>query len=109
MLRAAILAACLPGLSIQAADVTRLADVTETTAAAVNRLVYPDTQRGNVVDTYHGTRVPDPYRWLEDLDAPETQAWIEAENKITERYLAKCPARPKIKQRLRSHRVLPAA
>jgi prolyl oligopeptidase len=36
---------------------------------------YPPAARGNVTDDYHGTRVADPYRWLEDLDSPETRAW----------------------------------
>ena len=43
-----------------------------------------------MVDTYHGTKVADPYRWLEDLDADRTQAWVEAQNKVTFDYLANC-------------------
>ena len=42
-------------------------------------LQYPESRRGDVVDDYHGTLVPDPYRWLEDSDTPETRAWIEAD------------------------------
>jgi prolyl oligopeptidase len=53
-----------------------------------------------VVDDYHGTQVPDPYRWLEDPDSPETRAWIEAENRLTSAYLARIPARDGIEHRL---------
>ena len=61
---------------------------------------YPPAPKSDHVDTYHGTRIPDPYRPLEELDAPGTKAWIEAENAITEKYLASVPARAKIKERL---------
>jgi len=53
-----------------------------------------------VVDDYHGTRVPDPYRWLEDSDSPETRAWIDGENQITESYLSQIAERATIRQRL---------
>ena len=61
---------------------------------------YPKARPGDQVDDYHGTQVKDPYRWLENPDEPESRAWIEAENKITFDYLAKIPARAKIKARL---------
>ncbi len=64
------------------------------------RLQYPTASKGDVVDDYHGTRVADPYRWLEDPDSPETRAWVEAENKVTFAFLEAIPARPKIKERL---------
>jgi len=41
-------------------------------------ITYPETKKGDVVDDYFGTRVPDPYRWLEDDRAPEVTAWVEA-------------------------------
>jgi len=69
-------------------------------AAAAQTLPYPAAHRGDVVDDYHGTQVPDPYRWLEDPDAPETRAWIEAENRLSEAYLAAIPARQRIRDRL---------
>ena len=63
-------------------------------------LAYPSAARGTQVDVYHGVSVADPYRWLEDTDAPATKAWIEAENKLSESFLASIPARPAIKYRL---------
>ena len=53
-----------------------------------------------MVDDYHGTKVADPYRWLEDPDSPETRAWVEAENKVTFAFLESIPQRAKIKKRI---------
>ena len=64
------------------------------------KLVYPPTLSGEQVDDYHGTRVADPYRWLEDPDSPETRTWIEAQNALTFGFLARIPAREVIRQRL---------
>ncbi|EKQ70554.1 prolyl oligopeptidase [Leptolyngbyaceae cyanobacterium JSC-12] len=61
---------------------------------------YPSSPKGNQVDTYHGTTVADPYRWLEDPDSPETKAWIEAQNTLTFGFLAQISERDRIKQRL---------
>jgi prolyl oligopeptidase len=63
-------------------------------------VVYPATRTVDAADTLHGETIPDPYRWLEDGDAPETRAWTEAQNTLTERYLAAVPARPAIRRRL---------
>jgi prolyl oligopeptidase len=60
----------------------------------------PPTQRGDVVDTLHGVEVPDPYRWLEDADAPETAAWVRAQNAVTQPYLAALPQRSHFHARL---------
>jgi prolyl oligopeptidase len=49
----------------------------------MTKLRYPPTRTVDHVDDYHGMPVPDPYRWLEDLNAPETQTWIEAQNALT--------------------------
>ncbi len=62
-------------------------------AALGQTIQYPSAHKSAVVDDYHGTPVPDPYRWLEDPDAPDSRAWIEAENRITESYLAQIPQR----------------
>ncbi|MEH2446680.1 MAG: prolyl oligopeptidase family serine peptidase [Nostoc sp.] len=63
-------------------------------------LTYPSSHKSNQVDSYHGTLVADPYRWLEDPDSEETRAWIEAQNQVTFGYLSEIPTREKIKQRL---------
>jgi prolyl oligopeptidase len=61
---------------------------------------YPAARKGDQVDDYHGVKVADPYRWLEDLDSEETRAWVEAENKLTFSFLEGIPARSAIKERL---------
>lgn len=61
---------------------------------------YPPTQRGDHVDTYHGTNVPDPYRWMEATDSADVQRWIEAQNALAQPYLEAIPARERIKQRM---------
>ncbi|MBW3618717.1 MAG: prolyl oligopeptidase family serine peptidase [Actinobacteria bacterium] len=62
---------------------------------------YPPTRRdASVVDVRAGHRIPDPYRWLEDTDAPETRTWIEAQNALTERHLAGIPERSAIRARI---------
>ena len=74
--------------------------VMETSASTPSPIKYPETKKTNQVDDYHGTKVADPYRWLENPDSPESREWIEAQNKITFDYLGKIPAREKIKSRL---------
>ncbi|MBL0209472.1 MAG: S9 family peptidase [Holophagaceae bacterium] len=61
---------------------------------------YPETRREAVVDEYFGTKVADPYRWLEDDNAADTKAWVEAQNKVTRAYLDAIPERGAIKARL---------
>jgi prolyl oligopeptidase len=65
-------------------------------------LSYPKTKRVDQFDIYHGVKVPDPYRWLEDdvRDSQEVEAWVEAENKVTEAYLRTIPEREPIRKRL---------
>ncbi len=60
----------------------------------------PVARRGDVVDDHHGELVADPYRWLEDTDAPETAAWVHAQNARTESFLAAVPERDAIRARL---------
>ncbi|MDE6069292.1 MAG: prolyl oligopeptidase family serine peptidase [Alistipes sp.] len=66
----------------------------------INHLPYPDTERGETVDDYFGTSVPDPYRWLEDDNSEATAAWVKAENAVTDDYLAQIPFRDAIRKRL---------
>ncbi|MGQ9837111.1 MAG: prolyl oligopeptidase family serine peptidase [Cyanobacteriota bacterium] len=60
----------------------------------------PSRQDPQVVDDYHGQKVADPYRWLEDLDSDETRAWVEAQNRVTFDYLKRIPARQRLQERL---------
>jgi prolyl oligopeptidase len=66
----------------------------------VPRWAYPSTRRADVVDEYHGVKVADPYRWLEDDNSPETKAWVDAENAVTFGYLRRIPERGAIRARL---------
>lgn len=65
-------------------------------------LDYPETQKGTVVEDYHGTEVADPYRWLEDdvRENPQVAQWVEAQNAVTEAYLNDLPGRQAIEKRL---------
>src|SRR3954451_4686493 len=68
--------------------------------AAMPRLTYPTPPTSDQVDDLHGTAVADPYRPLEDSDAPESRAWIAAENALTEQVLSEVPGRNAIRERL---------
>jgi prolyl oligopeptidase len=61
---------------------------------------YPPAAEVDVTDTYHGTAVKDPYRWLEEEDSPATRAWVEAQNEVTREYLDDLPGRERIRDRL---------
>ena len=61
----------------------------------------PQTRKDDTVDNYFGTEVADPYRWLEDDASAETAAWVKAQNKVTDAYLRKLPARAKLLSRLK--------
>lgn len=68
--------------------------------SADSRFSYPDTRADDQVDHYHGTAVPDPYRWLEDDLSEETAAWVAEQNELTFGYLRSLPARAPVLQRL---------
>ena len=61
---------------------------------------YPSARADDFVEELHGVQVPDPYRWMEDLDSPEVRKWIEDENKLTFGYLDRSPLREKIRERM---------
>jgi prolyl oligopeptidase len=61
---------------------------------------YPETRKADNKDTYFGTTIADPYRWLEDDRSAETAEWVKAQNKVTFNYLEKIPFRNDIKNRL---------
>src|SRR6201991_1178865 len=79
---------------------TRAALDTKDDASNKNKITYPETKKVEVVEDYFGTKVPDPYRWLEDETSAETKAWIEDQNRVTFGYLDKIPYREKLKARL---------
>jgi prolyl oligopeptidase len=64
------------------------------------KLQYPVTRRGDVVDDYHGTKVADPYRWMEDLTSAEVTAWVGEQNKLTDSYLRNLPIREHFQRRI---------
>jgi prolyl oligopeptidase len=61
---------------------------------------YPNARKSDQVDDYHGVKVADPYRWLEDDNSEETGAWVKAENALTFAYLEKIPYRMQVRHRL---------
>src|SRR5262249_37913687 len=73
-------------------------------AYATARPAYPETKRVDTVDDWHGTKVPDPYRWLEQdpRTSQEVSQWIAAENKVTQAYLEQIPDRELIHERLKT-------
>ena len=68
----------------------------------MNTLPYPQTKKVDTVDTYFGTKVPHPYRWLENDQAADTKEWVLAENKVTQNYLGQIPFRDAINKRLKT-------
>ena len=89
-----LLAACATGPKAQ--DPIPVKPTTQGAPA----IAYPATQKGAVVDEYHGEKIADPYRWLEEPSSAETRAWIEAQNKLTFGYLEHLPARARWAARL---------
>jgi prolyl oligopeptidase len=71
------------------------------TGSAAVPLAYPGAPRGTQVDDYHGVRVPDPYRWLEDIDSPQTRAWVTAEGTLSRQYLDSIGGRESMTRQLR--------
>jgi prolyl oligopeptidase len=77
-----------------------LAALLSCNAPMKNKLVYPETKKGDITENYFGTEVPDPYRWLEDDMSEETASWVREQNKVTFGYLNNIPYREEIKSRL---------
>ena len=78
-----------------------MAMATITLAASAQRINYPVTARDNTIDEYFGTKVPDPYRWLENDTSAQTAQWVEAQNAVTNEYLSHMPQRKHLLERLR--------
>ena len=94
-----------PCASLASALVTLLAACSTSpravhTSPEPQKIQYPAATRGTVVDDYHGTRVPDPYRWFEDASAQNTRDWVAAQNSVSQPFLERLP------QRLHRRRVL---
>lgn len=70
--------------------------------ALAQPLQYPAARHDDVVDDYHGTKIADPFRWLEDDNSDETKAWVKAQNAVTFDYLKSIPERETLKARLKS-------
>ncbi|HEX4971417.1 MAG TPA: prolyl oligopeptidase family serine peptidase [Steroidobacteraceae bacterium] len=98
LITSAVCAAALLGLA--ACDGGSASPVSSSAESTAPKLTYPAAPRGDQVDDYHGEKVADPYRWLEDVDSAQTKAWVEAENKLTFGYLEQIPQRAAIKERL---------
>ena len=71
-----------------------------TTAFSQTKINYPKTAKGNVVDTYFGVQVKEPYRWLENDTSAATSSWVKAQNKVTQDYLSQIPFRTDLKKRM---------
>jgi prolyl oligopeptidase len=87
-----------PGIFLAALLLIAAASLTAQTDGT--RLDYPKAKTVDQVDDYHGVKVADPYRWLEDADSDDTKAWVEAENKLTFSYLDQIPYRGAIRDRM---------
>lgn len=68
----------------------------------IDKPLYPKTRMADQVDDYFGTKVSDPFRWLEDDNSEETKAWVQEQNQVTNKYLSAIPYRDSIKERLTS-------
>lgn len=66
----------------------------------ITLMKYPETKKDSTTDNYFGKTIADPYRWLENDTSAETQAWVVAQNKVTQNYLSQIPYREDIKRRL---------
>ncbi len=90
----------LLALALAAADVAAPAPASVAPPVAEAKPRYPVTKKVDVVDDYFGTKVKDPYRWLEDDNAADTKLWVTAQNAVTDAYLAGIPQRGAIRDRL---------
>jgi prolyl oligopeptidase len=88
-------------LALAALAIGLVSMIDHDSAFAGKKYTYPEAKKGNVVDDYFGHKVADPYRWLEDPNSPETQAFVAAQNKLTRAYVDSYPKREAIEARLK--------
>jgi prolyl oligopeptidase len=74
--------------------------LTMNSSLLADKIAYPETRKSDQIDDYHGVKVADPYRWLEDDRSPETEKWVRAENEATSAYLSRIPYRGRLFHRL---------
>jgi len=94
-----VIAAALMACERQAAPSAPLSGADSPTAAA-SVVDYPDTRRDDVVDSYFGVAIADPYRWLEDDRSEETAAWVQVQNRLSFAYLESLPSRDAMRERV---------
>ena len=90
------------GLFVAAAVTAGFILMTQQDSALAKKYKYPEAAKGDVVDDFHGTKVADPYRWMEDPDAKGTQEWVTKQNQLTRAYIDSYAAREAIEDRLKS-------
>jgi len=104
-----VLPGCIKSLSLSALILISVVDGVSAQEAAQKSdqskterslLVYPESEATDVEDDYHGRKVADPFRWLEETESNQTAAWIEAQNRLTNRYLGSIPERAEMRKRL---------
>lgn len=91
---------CFAALALAGPAVALAGCLTQSSIPQHPALTYPATLKTNHVDHYHGVAIADPYHWLEDDNAPETKAWVEAQNQVTFGYLDTIPERDAIRERV---------
>ena len=99
-MRPATLAAAVAAAFLGFGSAAAIAGTPAAPTCSGTPLSYPVAKKVDQTDDYHGTKVADPYRWLEDANSGDTKAWVDAENKVTQDWLAQIPQREAIRQRL---------
>jgi len=99
-MRPATLAAAVAAAFLGFGSAAAIAGTPAAQTCSGTPLSYPVAKKVDQTDDYHGTKVADPYRWLEDANSLDTKAWVDAENKVTQDWLAQIPQREAIRQRL---------
>jgi prolyl oligopeptidase len=87
-------------MPLAAAAAAGLATIVITAGSGDDRLRYPPARRDSLVETLGGHRVADPYRWMEQIDSPETQSWVRAQEQLLSTYLRGAPERAVTRERL---------